>query len=624
MSLKRIYSAETSIAATGLGTAANRYFGSGSGSVTISSTALHGTNSYQFDAAATQPRLDYVCPASQTIGYFRGYFQMTDGTPSSNSTLVYADLAAGSDMTISVTTGGLLRASFNGTNPQTGITVANDTWYGVEVEFDPSGATHAIRWRDWSAAAGWTERTTATLDQTASTISDIDFGHSGGPTSGLTVLWDDVLIGCGTSASEDFSTTTPKPSYSTRLLPTGDGTHSFTAGDFGYNAAGADIATNATDVYTYLDDADQTSLADFIRQKVIRTTGYLALTFANESTERFPRAVAVTTTHHSSSTGGNQISVRASDDNWAHETALWTNEDISDTTAHYRQAVMTTAPSGAAWTTALINSLEVRVGYSGDVTDIPYVDGVSLEIEWWPFTDAAAGLASGAATGNGDSESIKTSAGLGSGSATALANTCDIKPFAGLGTAAGTAFVVIPNVGGAAGIAAATAAAYDIVANITTGAVIATASATAIDGYIPPLIRGDAGLAGVNAQASAGLGSDIDIDNTVATIVAEAFGTSQSILAIAEAAAMAAAAETASVLIEREAGLAFADVTAYDPTLDIIQPQLVSVDAGLAGVTVFAFDMRFRGPGGKGTATIRAVVTVHTIEHQNATARILP
>lgn len=390
MSIILACGAECGIAVVGTGTAGLKHWDTVSGAVVAieSSIVRSGGKSYKIPAAVGGfSGLRRSLSASQTAAYVRGYFRLNNITPSTSMQVLIFGVAAGANPNFAVSTSGVLSSANWGTG-QT-IQLAADTWYGIECELDVSANPNVIKWRFWDGTQ-WVAKTDITKAQSATTISTVDIA-CWGPTATNIVYWDDVLIGQDTATGNMYSAATSKGGKVLRYRPNADGTHSFTAGDFGYNGAGADVATNATDVSTYLDDDDQTGLTDFIRQKVIRNTGYVEVAFEDEPSETIPRVVAVTSTHHASSTGADTFSVKASADGFSNSTAILTDEDVSDTTIHPYHVVMSTAPGGAAWTTSLVNAITVRGGYSTDVTDVPYWDTVSLEVEWTEGGSAAGG-----------------------------------------------------------------------------------------------------------------------------------------------------------------------------------------------------------------------------------------
>lgn len=384
--------AECGIVTAGLAAAANRHWGVVTGAPAIETSIVRsGSRSLKFVAAATRPYMSKNGVASQTVCYGRVYFRTSSAAPSADMTIVYVDSGtSASSAYFRIKTNGVFDASFNsGTGAVNGPTIVADTWYGLEFESNVAANPNTIKWRTWSADTGWVTQTAVSVAQAAATISTAGptIGLVGGPTSDVTVYMDDVVLAVGTSASEYWSDVVAKPGRVLRYLPSADGAHSaFTTGDFKYNNS-TNIANTATDVYTYLDDADQTSIADgYISQNVAGAGKYIRVAFADEAAYGKPRFVAVTSTHHSASTSANEMHLRVSDNgsNWTNVWGNWAAAglDTSDTTAHFLHKVLTAKPSGGSWTTPAINAMEAEWGNSDDVSPVPYIDSVSLEVDW--------------------------------------------------------------------------------------------------------------------------------------------------------------------------------------------------------------------------------------------------
>lgn len=380
--------AECGIAAQGLAAAANRHWGvGGTGSPSIETSVVRsGARSFRFATSCWLSKA--AVTSSTTVMYGRGYFRVSSVAPAAAKIIWWAQTNTTPEPNIRMSTSGVLQACFGTTVVQSGPTIEADRWYGYEVEADVSAAVNVIKWRIWDGR--WTDQTNASQNNGAKTISETDIGDGA---ADCTVYLDDLVGASGTTAGEFYSSTTPAGGRVLRYLPTSDGTHSaFTTGDF-RDTANANLANTATNIYTFLDDDDQTSLADFVRQSVAGAGKYVRLRFADESVYNRPRCVAVTSTHHSSGTGANEMHLRVSDDGstWTNIWGNWaaTGVDISDTTAHYLHKVMATKPSGGAWTNAAVNSTEAQWGNSDDVSAVPYIDSVSLEVDWldqsYPF-----------------------------------------------------------------------------------------------------------------------------------------------------------------------------------------------------------------------------------------------
>ncbi len=591
MTLRVACGAECGIVTSGLGGATVRHWSSLAGAPAIGATVLNGSRSFSFAAAATVPWLSRTFPASQTVGYFRGYLRATDATPSSNITLVQMDYGATNNGQITLTTGGVLRVDFSNADAQNGPTLSDNTWYGIEAEFDVTANPRIIRWRTWDATTGWTARTNATNANAADTISAGLFGIIAGPTSGTTIFMDDILIGSGTVVGEDYSTTIPKGGKVLRLLPNADGTHNFTNNDFADGAAGSGFANTATDMWTRLDDSDQTSIADgFIRQAVAGQNKRFQIAFAGQTTESAPRAVAITGTFHSAGTGANEHHLRVSDDgsNWTNVLGNWatTGEDISDTSAHFRHVVLETKPSGGAWTAAAIETMLAEWGNSDDVNAIPYIDSVSLEVEWGhPRPDAPNAAGTGAAGVPGRTIKVNTAAGAGTGAAynatvtVAQGTSADAEHAAGTGIARAATTSVKASTARASATGAAAAPGRTIKVTPTH----ASGTGASQDATVS-VLTGTA----ATAEHAAGTGIARVASTSVKTSAAHAAATgvgrqpTTSVKASAGTSAGTAIARTAAASVKPSAGAATATGIGRQPTTSVKPSAGVVATTGIA------------------------------------------
>jgi hypothetical protein len=170
------------------------------------------------------------------------------------------------------------------------------------------------------------------------------------------------------------------------MRPNADGTHSFTAGDFGFDDAGADVAVSATDVWTRLDDAtiETIGTTDSIRQKVANSVGYVEVGFEPAPRVLDAWGVQVHSVYDASAAGANTCWLKYNDggtilDVYSNGAA---GGDFSNTTATFNSSHQALAPSGGAWTQAKLNALLLRWGYSTDVLDIPIKHGVMIEVAY--------------------------------------------------------------------------------------------------------------------------------------------------------------------------------------------------------------------------------------------------
>jgi hypothetical protein len=385
MALTKACGFECGIVTAGLGVGA--HWDAVGATPTITATARTGSRAMLCNA--TTEYVQRTCAATRTQLYFYGFFRVSDATPASDIRLHEFAQAAGSAARVVLPTTGVLTLSFGGLNAQTAMTCADNTWYGLEYEVDIANNPNVIRWRTWDSVNGWVNRTNVSTGQGASTHTQVRVGSPTQP-GAIDVIWDDIVLGEGTVQGEHYAASRSASMYLTRELLVADvSPHPFTTNDFEYNDT-TGIANTATDIWTYLDDSDQTSIADgFISQNVAWAAGTKAFhcrwqtDLANTDT---PIAVAITSTHHSAGTGANEMNMRVTDDgtNWTNVWGDWAGvgNDVSDTSAHFRHAVLATKPSGGAWTLAALNGMQVQAGQSNDVSAIPYYDSISREVLW--------------------------------------------------------------------------------------------------------------------------------------------------------------------------------------------------------------------------------------------------
>src|SRR3990167_1296437 len=149
---------------------------------------------------------------------------------------------------------------------QAGPTLALNTWYRLDFDFNSSGATATIDWQVDGVA-----QTQATNVQAASDMIHFDIELNA--TNGV-IFYDDIIL---SATAADYPFGAGKViGYS----PDADGIHSFNAGDF-LDTAGSAIAAAATTVYTYIDELPLSGTTDWVAQNVVNTAGYIEIGFAD-------------------------------------------------------------------------------------------------------------------------------------------------------------------------------------------------------------------------------------------------------------------------------------------------------------------------------------------------------
>jgi len=260
-------------------------------------------------------------------------------------------------------------------NISTGFSISTGVWYRIDLKADSTTGTAS-----GTVMIDGANETTASAEQLQAPFTDERFGFTAS-NSGADAYIDDIVSAMSLA---DY----PIGAHTVEgLIPAADGTHSFTAGDFGYNAAGGDVATSATDVQTYVDESDLTSVADFIRQKVVRSTGYVEVGDFIPNSSANPIAVACVLGMHASGTTANTVGWKFNDGG----TIVDINDragdgltDISNTGVTNIYTIWPSRPAGGSWTLAALTALKVRFGYSTNVATEPYWDNVLLEVAFPP------------------------------------------------------------------------------------------------------------------------------------------------------------------------------------------------------------------------------------------------
>ena len=371
MPLSLVCGAECQIHSNGSGAAADSHWSNLGGTVTVVSSPVR-SGSFAYSLASTGAdygTLIHTAAAAAGVAYARFYFRMADVTPTAELPIMRFQVFGTGQLEVVVTTSGVLRLVdgsgmvYSSTND---LTLAVDTWYGVEVEYDN---TSGAKWRVWDG--DWSS--SESLVQPGSACDEVMIGVVS-PTIVHTVYMDDIAIGFGTTAGElyDDTGTNGRSSHVEILRPTSDGTHSFTTGDFKYDSSGgSDISPSATDVYSHLDAADMEQTSEGVyASSGAETSDYVEVHFGDLAGK--PLAVSIVR-HMDAQSTGTIASVSDDGSNWAGLASA------SIATNQYLQEVLASAPSGASWSTALVNGMRAQLKSSATVSDEYY--GVALEVE---------------------------------------------------------------------------------------------------------------------------------------------------------------------------------------------------------------------------------------------------
>jgi len=357
------------------GSPAAPHWNAAAGTIAIDTTVpRNGARCYKFSPAANTSYLSKAISGSPNTGAAR--FAIRFGSLPASNAIIAAFTTSGSwclfgfrasDSTIGITT------VSNFSNFKAGPVVSTGVWYVVDMKVDIS----ANPWKVDCKVDG-----VATTQCTSSTAANtfVNFRIGGNADTSTTPTYDlyvDDIILSATGADYPFGR-----GKVLGLSPNADGTHSFNAaGDFKYNDS-TNVPTNATDVYSYLDDA-LNNITDFIAAAGVAASEYFEVAFADTAETADARAVEVVSAQHAAGTSANKSSLRLVDGGSTSD--VYADGDFSNTTITYHTKQYATPPSGGTWTPAKINALKARWGSSFgtvDISPVPYLDGLMLEVEY--------------------------------------------------------------------------------------------------------------------------------------------------------------------------------------------------------------------------------------------------
>jgi hypothetical protein len=248
-------------------------------------------------------------------------------------------------------------------------TLAVDTWYRVDFRANCSGTTWTMDWQVNGVAQTQVSIFVGAADTFATT-------NVGVQDTGTCVLYFDDIVMSATTGDYPIGA-----GQVDALLPTSDGTHNNSANVM-EDASGNDIDGATYFAYQQVDEVPMSETTTRIQQSTAGTTKYVEIQFADQASAYTAyHGVIGILAYMSASTATNQggCVVR---DNTGTETPIWGNSaaraDYSESSMYYKSAIVT-VPAGG-WTQAEINALRARMGYSNDVSPVPYWCNLLLEV----------------------------------------------------------------------------------------------------------------------------------------------------------------------------------------------------------------------------------------------------
>jgi hypothetical protein len=265
------------------------------------------------------------------------------------------------------------------------FTPSQNTWYDFEAYVD--GANKVIKWRYRADGGSWSNSETVTGTGTALSGSNNYNALGSGLFSGTgvansTVYVDDAVAAWGSHAEFLYDTTgtNGRDGTVTILRPDSDGTHSFdTTGDF--TKSGTNASSTDTDLYSHLDAADMQQASEYVAGAGAAANEYIEVNF-EDSPEGFSDPQGMNAVLKGDNLTSGDFTVQVSDDG-----STWSEDSYADTNgvwyAGFRVGSVGFAPSGAALTTGVIDSMRARV--VSDATDAWRLYGLGLEVEYGSY-----------------------------------------------------------------------------------------------------------------------------------------------------------------------------------------------------------------------------------------------
>jgi hypothetical protein len=342
----------------------------------VADTIDTGRTSLRLDSTGAQtPQvgLPNLLASGGQVGGFMFRFKVQTLPPTTNALFIWMRTSlAAEDIRVRINTTGALTYSRDGGGTYTGlgVTVNVGEVHTIEVMLDCGvSTTHTVKIR-----VDGVEKVNTTYGANAMTMSAVT----------------NVPLQVQ-AAQEDVIDVADLVSYNSTgeygmlgsdwrvygLTPTGDGTHSFTAGDF-QDQASANIATNSTTSYQNVDEQPP-STADFVKQVVSRTAGYLEWTFSSLPTSGTPVLVCLAAAVHPVASNLANLSQFRLNSGGNISTEATIDASVATDTLEYRKHHYPFEPvSGAAWSAAKVNALRVRYGFSTDISPPPALDSVMI------------------------------------------------------------------------------------------------------------------------------------------------------------------------------------------------------------------------------------------------------
>ena len=349
----------------------NRHIHEFGGTAPSSQTAYRKNNrgrAWRMTATAGTSYIGFTVTGAIQVLRFDLSFPTT--LPTTDVTLVRAVVNTGSYVVLKfrVATSDIVARMEGATSTtSTAVPVVAGAFYNIAMKLDASTGTRAA-----SLTVDTVSKGSGTLANTAGTFSAIRLGITQSATADVVI--DGIVIG-QTSAEYPF------PAMEVVFhQATGDGTHSYNAaGDFKFDNT-TNVGLAATTTWTYLTGLLD-SAASFLAAAAVAAGEYLEWVMSGFPATSAVYGVEVVSSHLGSDANAHKQTLRIVDGATVQD--VFTDADFSNTSLSYNGKVYALAPSGVAWTTALLNGLKFRWGSSWttvDIAGVPEMAGLGLEV----------------------------------------------------------------------------------------------------------------------------------------------------------------------------------------------------------------------------------------------------
>jgi hypothetical protein len=343
-------------------TGAEKHWSTLSGTRSIIDTnPKYSGKSLRFNSAAATAQAERntsgdIC-VIRTYVYFESF-------PDVFANIIYASPNSGISLKIQFNPATSRIRATDGTTTDGGVVVTTGKYYLIDVRFTVNGTTAQV---DWS------------VDNTVQ--SGISVSHAGTSFANYGIGWTGAVTATVQFAEFAHSSTSGDyPIGEGKVIPlfaNRDGTHSFSSGTFKYDNS-TNVDPSATDVWQQLTGILGSS--GLISQNVVASGSYVEIGFDSTGESIDARCITLVSGSSSAGTSPNRATLRMNDGGTLSD--VYAATDISETANFYLSKSFGVPPSGGTWTQPKINAILARWGFSTDVSDVPFIKVMLLEVEY--------------------------------------------------------------------------------------------------------------------------------------------------------------------------------------------------------------------------------------------------